>query len=129
MMVIGIGSTSAATSADVGAAVRAIEDRTGASCGLIATLKRGAPDAAIAAACTALDRPLRLYDAADLISRLADCQTHSPASFTAHAIPSVAEAAALAGAGPGSRLTISRIAFERVTAAAAISAPAEEPTS
>lgn len=46
-------------------------------------------------------------------------RTHSPRVQALHGVGSVAEAAALAAAGPGARLLLSRIASERVTCALA----------
>lgn len=126
MMVIGIGSSSIATAGDIAAAVCAVEGRAGGVSVAVASLRRGDPDAAIAGACAELGRPLRLFETADLIARAAECQTRSSASLAAHGVPSVAEAAALAGAGPGSRLLVARLVFERVTAAAATSLPVQE---
>jgi cobalt-precorrin 5A hydrolase len=47
------------------------------------------------------------------------CVTHSEKSMKVYGIPSVAEAAALAAAGPGARLLISRFCGRNTTASIA----------
>ena len=54
-----------------------------------------------------------------LREREADIRTHSPHAQTLLGVPSVAEAAALAGAGPGSVLIVPRIAAGGATCAVA----------
>lgn len=121
MIVIGIGSNSRATAEDVLAAIRAAESRAGVRCDLVAALMRGAPDAAIAQAAKEHGRPAMLLTKTDLAARSEDCLTISEASLAAYGVASVAEAAALAGAGRGSRLLVPRLLRERVTAAVAAS--------
>ncbi|HEX4507777.1 MAG TPA: cobalamin biosynthesis protein [Alphaproteobacteria bacterium] len=58
-----------------------------------------------------------------LRGREADIQTHSPQAERLLGIPSVAEAAALVGAGPGSVLIVPRVAADGVTCAVARGAP------
>ena len=128
MIAIGIGSTSAATAADIVAAIREVERRAGSACGLVASLRRGGDlDAVITAASAASGRPLRLIAHDELVVCASDCVTHSAASIAAYGLPSVAEAASIAAAGAGSRLLIARIVFDRVTAAAATRQVEERP--
>ena len=58
-----------------------------------------------------------------LREREANIRTHSPHAERVLGIPSVAEAAALAGAGPGSVLIVPRIAADGATCAIARVAP------
>ncbi len=58
-----------------------------------------------------------------LRDREADVQTHSALAESLFGVPSVAEAAALAGAGPGSTLAVPRIAEGGVTCAIAEARP------
>jgi len=58
-----------------------------------------------------------------LRSRAAAVQTPSPHAETLFGVPSVAEAAALAGAGPKSVLIVARIAADGATCAIAEAAP------
>ena len=58
-----------------------------------------------------------------LRERGADIRTHSPHAERLLSVPSVAEAAALAGAGPGSILVVPRIAEGGATCAVAKGAP------
>lgn len=121
MIVIGIGSQSSATAADICAAIASAEIGAQVTGDILATLRRGAPDQAIADAAGQLDRTLILLDRAELVARGADCVTCSKASLAAHGIPSVAEASALAGAGAGSRLIAPRATQAGVTVAIAVS--------
>lgn len=120
MIVIGIGTTSAATADDIVAAVHEVEGRAGSPCRVLASLRRGGElDRVIANASAAIDCRMQLLALDELKARSNDCITRSAASIGAYAISSVAEAAALAGAGPGSRLLMARIVFDRVTVAVA----------
>ena len=121
MIVIGIGSTTAATVADVLAAIRAVERQAAQSANAVATLNRGAADTAIIAASDQRGIACHLHSQSTLAARNGDCVTQSPASLAAHGIASVAEAAALAAAGPSSRLIVPRQQFTNVTAAVAAS--------
>lgn len=122
MIVIGIGSQSAATIDDVDAIIGAAEGKVGVVCRCVSALSHAAAHRIIIAAAARRGYEMRLLPKADLLARSADCVTRSQASLDAHGIPSVAEAAALAAAGPGSRLILPRLQHQRVTAAVAASA-------
>jgi len=126
MIVIGIGSNSRATPDDIAAAVRALEALLRRTCAAVATLDRPDQLSAIRTACKMRALPLHALPGEALLARSVDCATQSAASLAAHGIPSVAEAAALAAAGPGSRLLIARQTYPNVTAAASVSAPPHE---
>ena len=121
MIVIGIGSNSLATAGDIAAAISAAEVSAGVTADRIATLARGAPDRAIIEAARLHGCEVVLLSVIDLLLRSSQCVTRSAASLAAHGVPSMAEASALAAAGPGSRLTMPRLQRERVTAAVATS--------
>jgi cobalt-precorrin 5A hydrolase len=121
MIVIGIGSTSAATVGDVVAAIVAVENKLGQRAEALATLSRGTANDVITAAAQQRGMACQLLSNATLNARTDECATTSPASMAAHGIASVSEAAALVGAGPGSRLILPRQTFTNVTAAIAAS--------
>lgn len=122
MIVIGIGSQSTATVEDVDAMITDAEAEAGIACSCVATLARGAADVVVVQAAARRGYQMRLLSKTDLVARSADCVTRSQASLDAHGVHSVAEAAALAAAGQGSRLILLRLQHQRVTAAVAASA-------
>lgn len=83
--------------------------------------KQGEPGLAEAAGRLGLG--LTYLDRDALQDREADIQTRSPHAERVLGVPSVAEAAALAGAGPGSVLIVPRIAAGGATCAVARVAP------
>jgi cobalt-precorrin 5A hydrolase len=89
----------------------------------LATVPRRAGHAGLHGAAGALGLPLLLPEAAALHEAAARCITRSTASLAATALPSAAEAAALAAAGPASRLLAPRMAHDGVTCALAEAAP------
>lgn len=79
--------------------------------------KQGEPG--LEAAATALGLELVFLSHAAMTAVASGVVTASPASMARFGLPSVAEAAALAGAGPGARLLVPRIAAGGVTCAVA----------
>ncbi len=79
--------------------------------------KRG--EAGLAEAAARLDLPLGFFDASQLTSFAAAAETVSPRIERMHGLPSVAETAALAGAGDGAVLLVPRRASARATCAIA----------
>jgi len=71
------------------------------------------------AAAAALNLPLRFLTIEDLRAVADQITVHSEVARNALGLPSVAEAAALAGAGKGARLLVPRIKGEGVTCAIA----------
>lgn len=125
MMVIGIGATSTATSADIVSAARDCCARGGAEVNELAglaSLDRPETRDAIQAAADKLGVRASFWSRSTLQAEAARCQTQSVRSIAAAGVPSVAEASALTAAGPGSRLIVPRIAFPKVTAALAMGA-------
>lgn len=84
--------------------------------------KQGEPGLAEAAAM--LELPLAFLPREALAACAEGCATRSPRVEAVFGVPSVAEAAALAGAGPGARLVLPRIAAAGATCAVAASGEA-----
>ena len=125
MMVIGIGATSTATSADIVSAAQECCAQGGANITDLtdlAGLDRPETRNAIQAAADQLGVRTAFCSKSALQAGAARCQTQSGRSLAAAGVPSVAEASALVAAGPGSRLIVPRIAFAKVTAALAVGA-------
>ena len=80
--------------------------------------KRG--EVGLATAAATLGLPLAFLPRETLAAVAPQVATASPASRTRFALPSIAEAAALAGAGPGGRLIVARLATARATCAVAV---------
>jgi len=124
MIVAGIGCRKGASADDVGAVIADALARAGVATTALALiaapeLKRG--EQGIAAAAAALGVPLVLIAKADLKAAGARAETRSERVLALMGIPSVAEAAALAGGGLSARLILPRIAVGSATCALAIS--------
>ena len=122
VIVAGIGCRNGATAAEIDAAIETALERAGrplARLDLMATSVSKREEAGIAAA--ALARGLRLVfvDQADLEIASARGATWSTRVLALAGVPSVAEAAALAAAGPRARLLLPRIVVGPVTCALA----------
>ena len=102
MIAIGIGSTTAATVAQVKAALLEVAQMAGIAADVVATLSRGGAERTIITAAMEMGVECCVLPAVTLVARNANCVTHGPASWAAYGIASVAEAAALAAAGPRS---------------------------
>ncbi len=83
----------------------------------LATAERKRDEGGLIEAARRLARPLRYLADAELAA--VQAATPSPAAERALGLPSVAEAAALAAAGPRARLRLARIKSERATCALA----------
>jgi len=115
-LVVGIGTATTASPSDVRRALDAALSGAGLaseSVGLVATIDRRRDHPAL----VSVGRPIVGYPA----SLLATYAVPHPSETVAHAVgtPSVAEAAALAGAGPGAELVVDKQVFPRVTVAVA----------
>jgi cobalt-precorrin 5A hydrolase len=131
MIVAGIGARASATAEEIVAAVIDACGRAGIAVeevGRLSGLDRPETSAALASAGVLLgNRPgshdsieIALSSAMELQQEGNRCATLSDRSMAATGVPSVAEAAALAGAGPEGMLLLHRIAFATVTVALAI---------
>jgi cobalt-precorrin 5A hydrolase len=126
MLVAGIGCRRGVTAEQVEAAIVAAlrtpdpQPRDQLTLISIAAPLTKASEPALAAAAAARGIPLVLIAQADLEANNAQTLTHSSNSMKAMNVHSVAEAAALAGAGEGSHLLGPRIAVGPVTCALAV---------
>jgi cobalt-precorrin 5A hydrolase/precorrin-3B C17-methyltransferase len=108
-LVVGVGSIRGADADSVWSLVGNALDRAGvaaAAVGLVATLDRKADEPAIVALAARLGVEVRTFDAETLAGVVASGRVPNPSPAVAAAVgtPSVAEAAALAAAGPGAAL-------------------------
>ena len=118
MIAIGIGASSRASRRDFSEAIAEAWSAAGGG-DLVATIETALfandlRNAASEASLTYLPVPVEA-----LRNRNGECVTRSERSLSLFGVASVAEAAALAGAGAGSRLIMSRRAIGHVTLAAA----------
>jgi cobalt-precorrin 5A hydrolase len=123
MIVAGVGCRKGASAEDIGAVIGDALARAGFSAtalDLIAApeLKRGERGIVVAAA--ALGVPLVLITKDELEAAGARAQTRSERVLALTGVPSVAEAAALAAAGPQARLIVPRTAAGTATCALAV---------
>lgn len=128
MAVIGIGATSRASVEDVVSAIRmavrqleAGRQMDGGECTLtaLATLYRAGTNAVLAEAAGGMGLRFLALPVSALAACAGGCITHSAKSMAAYGVPSVAEAAALAGAGAGARLIVPRLCGPNTTASVA----------
>lgn len=117
---VGVGCrTGVATEAVVRLVTEAL-DRAGAGVAVgLFTMAAKAGEPALGDAAERLGLPLVHLCEAELKAAANRTETRSERVIALFGVPSVAEAAALAGAGGGSRLVVARIAADGVTAAVA----------
>lgn len=118
MIAIGIGASSKAARQDFAEAIDAMGALAGRA-DVVATLDGLHSLALLRLAAGESGLAVRLFSAADLRARQDECLTRSERAEAVHGVSSVAEAAALAAAGPGAKLMGPRMTFGAVTAAAA----------
>jgi cobalt-precorrin 5A hydrolase len=122
VIVAGIGCRKGATAAEIETAINAALERAGrplAKLDLMATASTRRGEAGIEAAAKARGVRLVFVDQADLEKAGARGTTWSERVLALVGVPSVAEAAALAAAGPKSRLILPRIVAGPATCALA----------
>ena len=122
MIVAGIGCRRGAGADDIEAAIRAALDRAGieaADLKAIATGSAKASEPGIAATAATLGLTIMPIAEAELKAAGARVQTRSDRVLALTGVPSLAEAAALAAAGPSSRLIASRLVVGAATCALA----------
>jgi cobalt-precorrin 5A hydrolase len=127
MMVAGLGCRRGARPADVAAAIAQALDVSGrapAALARLATSEAKAQEPALREAAATLGLSLDAVPQAALRAAAPGCLTHSARVLAEAGVPSLAEAAALASAGPGAVLLGPRVAVAR----AATCALAEIPT-
>jgi len=124
MMVAGIGCRRGTSAAAIEAVIAAALARAGLARGVLDVIAAPAAkqdEPGIAAAAAALGVRLVLVAQPDLETAGDRVETHSKRVMTLMGVPCVAEAAALAAAGPVARLVVSRIAIGPATCALASS--------
>jgi cobalt-precorrin 5A hydrolase len=122
VIVAGIGCRKGATQAQIEAALNAALERAGrplAKIDLLATSAAKRNEASIVAAAAARKLPLKVVNQADLEAASARGKTWSQRVLALAGVPSVAEAAALAAAGPEAQLILPRVVVGPVTCALA----------
>ena len=127
MIVAGIGCRRGAAAADIEAAIRAALARAGlgaAELQAIATSRAKDTEAGIATAASAFGVGIMLIPEAELKAAGVRATTRSDRVLALTGVPSLAEAAALAAAGPSSRLIASRLVVGSATCALARSGTA-----
>lgn len=127
MIVAGIGCRRGATAADIEAAIRAAFACAGIRTGelnAIATSKAKDAEPGIATAASTFGVAIMLVPDAELKAAGARVATRSDRVLALTGVPSLAEAAALAAAGPSARLIASRLVVGAATCALASSGTA-----
>jgi cobalt-precorrin 5A hydrolase len=124
MIVAGVGCRRGAGAPDVEAAIRAALARAGIASGdldAIATIAAKHGEAGIEAVAAKLGVAVMLVSEADLKAAAPRTETHSARVLALMGVPSVAEAAALAAAGPSAQLISPRLVIGSATCALASS--------
>jgi cobalt-precorrin 5A hydrolase len=124
MIVAGVGCRRGAPAPDIEAAIRAALERAGVAAhalDCIATIGAKATEAGIAAAAANLGVAVVLVPDAELQAAGLRAETRSERVLALTGVPSVAEAAALAAAGPSARLISPRLVMGAATCAVAAS--------
>jgi cobalt-precorrin 5A hydrolase len=122
MIVAGVGCRKGVQPGEVKAAILAALERAGIAApelALIATIDLKGREKGIEAAASVMRVPLVLVTPADLMSVSTRVATRSERTKKLVGVPSVAEAAALAAAGPSARLVAPRIVVGPATCALA----------
>jgi cobalt-precorrin 5A hydrolase len=124
MIVAGVGCRKGTSARDIGAAITAALTRAGLradALDVIAAPAVKSSEAGIAGAASQLGVPLVLVPQADLEAAGTRTLTRSERVISLMGVPSAAEAAALAAAGPAARLVAPRTAIGPATCALATS--------
>jgi cobalt-precorrin 5A hydrolase len=122
MIVAGVGCRKGTQAAEIEAAIEAAFASVGVAVSelsLIATSAGKGGEPGIAAAASSIGVPLVLIPQGELTPAAARATTRSERVIALMGVPSIAEAAALAAAGPAAQLIVPRIVVGRVTCALA----------
>lgn len=119
MIVAGVGFSSSASAAEIVALVRRAEATAGCKAQTLAAPEFKGEAAMLHEAALLLDLPLLLLDSAALAAAQPRCVTYSPVAAQKLGLGSVAEACALAAAGPESHLLVARLTDQKTTCALA----------
>jgi len=125
MIAIGIGANSRAEQRDFAAALNDARQSAGGA-DVVATSEGAAFASYVREAARQASLSYHAITLESMRARNGDCLTRSERSLSLFGVASIAEAAALAGAGPGSRLIAPRRTVGHVTIAAAQSADERE---
>lgn len=117
MIVAGVGFSSQCSAEELADLVRRAQTTAGLDARALATAAWKADAASLKAAADILALPILAVERAQLAAADSCVLTESAASRTAADVGSVAEAAALAAAGPRARLLLPRIASAHATCA------------
>ena len=117
---VGLGFSSVATAAAIAHGVSLALERAGMTAAALHVSARKRDSQPLREAAASLDMPLVFHDEADLQRRDADVVSRSSRVMTLAGVGSLAEAAALAGAGAGSRLIVEKFSLDGVSCAVAI---------
>jgi cobalt-precorrin 5A hydrolase len=118
MIVIGIGANSRAQGPDFIAAISDVR-RAAGGCDAVATYGEAAFAHQVEDAAWSVSQAFAPISLEALRARNGDCATRSDRTMASFGVASIAEAAALAGAGEGSRLIMPRRIVGNITVAAA----------
>ena len=132
MIAAGIGCRRGTSAPDIEAAIRAALARaniTPAALDVIATIEAKSAEAGIRTAAEKLGVSVVIVPASDLTLAGGRVETRSERALALAGVGSVAEAAALAAAGPSAKLISPRLVMGSATCALAASAPAPGPAS
>jgi len=117
---VGVGFSSTATAEGIASVVRLALARAQAAKASLHASARKRDSTPLEEAARELALPLTFHDEADLRRRGGDVVSHSPRIAALAGVGSLAEAAALAGAGEGSRLIVEKFSRDGVSCAVAI---------
>ena len=120
LLAIGLGCRRGADGAAIASLVRAaLKSAAQEGAAALFTIDEKSGEAGLKAAAAALDLPLHFLGRDALKAAAAQAQTRSARVEEMFGLPSVAETAALAGAGPGAELIVPRMSGQGVTCAIA----------
>jgi cobalt-precorrin 5A hydrolase len=126
MIVAGLGFRTTCTADELVALIVSVRDAAGAKIAALAVPDFKAGASALAGAASSLALEVRPVSRQALIAVQPLCPSRSAAALAAVDLASVAEACALAAAGPGARLVSRKTASKAATCALAASASEEE---
>jgi cobalt-precorrin 5A hydrolase len=122
IIAIGIGCRAGASAGNIVALVQRTlcDARLNAATAKLFSMDAKRDEIGLIRAARLLGMPITFLSRAALAARAADAVTRSDRVEALYDVPSIAETAALAGAGKGSRLVVPRVAAGAVTCAIAI---------
>ncbi len=126
LLAIGVGCKSGVSTDAVMKLVEAARGKIDGTPAALYTAEEKRAELALAEAAARLGLPLVFISHSVLKAAASRTMTKSARVLALFGVPSVAEAAALAGAGPGAELVLARIAANNVTCAIATIANAKE---